>query len=350
MTTKLMLSEFPFHWPSGILVKDIIDKITNSIDRHFPSPQKNFVLDVTWGNSPHQIKETLDQYESFGHIDNLFFVALFDPMVNGIPHPPYRDFKFFQIGNVNDERYFKYRIEFHAILLSSDIFKSYTEEDLELKFDNLSHYLCYQNKPHLHRQYLTHLLIKNELFSKGIVTLHNMDGTNKKEFIYPELKIFSIEETIEDHYLQDRGFTRTNNPYSLGETEIWQNCFLNVVCETFPNTADPTWNLISEKTFKPIIGMRPFIINGHRTILNHLEESGFYTFEEYWKEVDFRNCFEQTSTVDRCFNVIQKICNMPVNEIRSMYRDMLPKLKHNRQRFFNYAIEQKQKIEIMFDI
>lgn len=343
-----MLSEFPFHWPSGVIVKDVLDKLVDSIDKRYPSPYKNFVLDVTWGNSPHMIIETLKQYNDFGHIDNLFFVALFDPMVTGIPHPTYTDFKFYQVGNVNEEQYYKYRIEFHAYLLSK-IFKKYTEDELELKFDNFKHYLSYQNKPRLHRQYYTHLLIKNNIFDKGVVTLTDMDGTNKQQFEYPELQVFSIEENIDDKYSQDSGFTKTNNPYSLGEISVWQNCFLNVVHETFPNTQDVTWNLISEKIFKPLIGMRPFVLNGHRSIYAHLEEYGFYTFEEYWNEINFRNLPEMRSTVEACFNVTNKICQMPLDEIKSMYSDMKPKLIHNRNRFFEYAEEQYKKIENLFD-
>lgn len=348
MTTKLMLSEFPFTWPAGKILKNVLNNIVKSIDERFPSPYKNFVIDATWANSPHMIKEISKEYENFGHIDNLFFVALFDPMVIGIPFPRSQDFKFYQVGNVNEERFYKYRFDFHAILISK-IFKEYTTDELQLKFDNFKYYLSYQNKPWDHRQYYTHLLINNNLIDKGVVTLSDMNGTNKEQFKYPNLKVFKIEENIPFEYLQDNGMTKTNNPYSLGEISIWQNSFLNVVHETFHNTIQDSYILISEKIHKPLIGLRPFILNGHRSIYNHLEESGFYTFEEYWKEINFRNLTSMESNVEGCVYITNKICQMPLDEIKSMYLDMMPKLIHNRNRFFEYAEEQHKKIGNLFN-
>ena len=43
---------------------------------------------------------------------------------------------------------------------------------------------------------------------------------------------------------------------SLGHPDNWQSFFVNVVVETAPGAMD----FISEKTLKPILGYKPFII------------------------------------------------------------------------------------------
>ena len=49
--------------------------------------------------------------------------------------------------------------------------------------------------------------------------------------------------------------------YSFGDMDLWRSHFLNVVSEGQHGVYYPVW--ITEKTFKPLMGARPFIVYGH---------------------------------------------------------------------------------------
>jgi hypothetical protein len=346
----------PDFWTPGPIIKEILKKVADSVDKNFPN-SKNFVIDTTWVSSDNCRQALLQDYAEFGHVDNLFLCATADIMIKrNFPLPSNPDLKIFQLGSIDESRFEKYRFNFPAISLTR-AFKNYTDEELLLTDANPKRFLCYQNKPHIHRQLFTHKIIEAGLMDKGLLSLQK----NKHEdFLYPTLQIFSIEEEIDDRFRIDPSREGPQNieddkqiPYCLGDIKVWQQCFLTVTAETFHNwynEHDPSsnWWFVSEKTFKPIIGMRPFVLNGNPKILEHLEAEEFYTFEEYWKDIDFRGQRTMERTVEACFTVVQRICNMSSSEITAMYQDMLPKLQHNRERFFHHAQEQEDKIYTMF--
>jgi len=50
----------------------------------------------------------------------------------------------------------------------------------------------------------------------------------------------------------------------------------------------PDANLfVSETQFKPIIGLRPYLINGNPKTYEWLERQGFKTFNKYFPGIDF---------------------------------------------------------------
>lgn len=344
MTIKIVYGHgWPYHHTASPLVEILIKKIANSFDQRFPE-KNNIIIDSTWGNFPDITNSLKDLYLEIEKVDNVLLFSSVDPLPDGIHLPENNEFNLFEVGQIINPKFKKYQIDFHAIAVKK-FFKKYTEEDLTLDKSNLVRFLCYQNKPHLHRQMLSHFLIRDNIDELGIVTLNSDD--NGSPFIYPTLSVSSVNESIEEEYLQGKGYYK-NNPYSLGETSIWKKCFLNVVSETFPPDSFDGWMFISEKTYKPILGMRPFIINGQGKILEYLENKGFFTFEEYWNGVDFRTYVSVEDTVEKVVKVIKQICSMSQAEIIDMYSNMLPKLIHNRQRFFEFANEEENKIEHMF--
>ena len=108
-----------------------------------------------------------------------------------------------------------------------------------------------------------------------------------------------------------------NDITSLGDMTIWETSFLNVITETI---TDQNW--ASEKTFKPIIGKRPFVIVNNNNDIARLQRWGFKTFSDYWDE--------DSPAVE----IIKKVCSMSDKEVTDMYNDMLPILEHNHNHFF----------------
>jgi hypothetical protein len=134
--------------------------------------------------------------------------------------------------------------------------------------------------------------------------------------------------------------------HSLGNMNYWQNHFLTIVSETEFNPWDNMF--ISEKTWKPILGLRPFIINGQTKIYKYLRSQGFKTFNQYFNGIELEN-LKEFEVHDSIISVLKYLVTLNKKEIMSMYNDMLPDLIHNKARFFEFAQEQNNQINNIFN-
>jgi hypothetical protein len=110
-------------------------------------------------------------------------------------------------------------------------------------------------------------------------------------------------------------------------TEGYSDIFAELVCETYFSgfTFFPT-----EKTFRPMIQLTPFITFGPQGFLTNLHRSGFKTFNQYWDEG-----YDECVGVERILKIRQvlaQLFELDQPALQEMYIDMLPILEHNKQR------------------
>lgn len=335
------------------LVKETLQNIANQVDLKFPN-EVNLVVDATWIHFQKPFDDLQQIYLENPKIDNFFLIGTADiiqPL--GINYPSNPDLKLFQIGSISDDYFQPYRLEW-GIWSSVKLFQNYTDQDIRLLYSpNIKPYICYQNKPHEHRQLLTYKLQQENLLDKGIVTLNKNED---QDFIYPGLTRLSVPEFISRNYYLDSKSELTNPidqkqiPYSLGELSYWQNSFLNVVSETFPN--DGGTPFISEKTVKPILGLRPFIINGNYRIERTLFQRGINCHEFlYDVGVPLNEWFTDDSEkiIDNCVRVIKEVCSWSNQKIFNYYRDkLLEHCRFNRLTLLGLVDETETKINNIF--
>ena len=130
--------------------------------------------------------------------------------------------------------------------------------------------------------------------------------------------------------------------HSVGNLNLWQQHFLNIVSETEFLPWDNTF--VSEKTWKPIIGLRPFVINGQTKIYTWLRKHGFRTFNHWFGGVELEEVNE-LEVHNSIVKVIEYLRDFSKQELQNLYNSMLPDLRHNRQRFFEFAQEQQHRID-----
>jgi hypothetical protein len=182
---------------------------------------------------------------------------------------------------------------------SGKAFKTYSDQDVTpVDFENT--FLCYNRKPTFHRKWLYEQFKKHSLLNKGIFTLGNDD---------PE-----------------KGLGIPNDNASLGPLDVWNRSFLIIVTETDHNmnTAVP---FVSEKIWKPLIGMRPFVCLGDKGTIKSLKDEGFHTFNEFF------GCRKDDLTVDDVVNLVKRYKGNTTQD----YNSLEEKLIHNRKRFFEYT-------------
>ena len=114
------------------------------------------------------------------------------------------------------------------------------------------------------------------------------------------------------------------------EYHLWQKSFLHVVNETV--FYDKKLHL-TEKIFKPIVSMRPFILVAAPGNLRYLKSYGFRTFDR-WIDETYDSIEDNDSRLDAITDQIQILCSMHPHALHDMLNDMHDTLIYNKQHFF----------------
>jgi len=119
------------------------------------------------------------------------------------------------------------------------------------------------------------------------------------------------------------------NPTHLNLLKIYNQFFAELVCETYfsGNTFFPT-----EKTFRPIIGMKPFITHSSPGYLTELKKRGYQTFNKWWSEE--YDLWGDSTRLRKMQNIITEILSWSPEKLHQVYSEMMPVLEHNRENYF----------------
>jgi len=106
--------------------------------------------------------------------------------------------------------------------------------------------------------------------------------------------------------------------------EFYPNILVDVVAETFVtgNTFFAT-----EKTVRPMLLKKPFIIMGSKNFMIYLRQMGFRTFHDFWDE-DYDG-FEGKEKYLCILELINHLSSLSDDELQTMYIKMKPILEHN---------------------
>ena len=184
-------------------------------------------------------------------------------------------------------------------------------------------FLSYNGKPHKHRKDLVKELAKENLLDKGYVS-----------FASKELQ--PLKKIKQDDILENRIVPGPYDPLTFGPMENWNTFFLNVVTETSHDPSDIWfWN---EKTFKPMLGYRPFLTyapGGNIEMLKH------YKFEDY--TTDFKDISDLDLTNTNNVVPFLKVLSSQNNKyIIYKYKKLWEKITYNRQNFFDHVKKQSE--------
>lgn len=227
------------------------------------------------------------------------------------------------VGNTRGKFYFNFWAEFIRINSNGFINEKYLRAP---QFEKT--YMCLNRKPHDHRAFLVDKLISKNLIDRGLVSFGNQ---------------FIIDEYLDDIVsLGEKAvygnMSIKNDIVTLGDIDNWSRCFINVVSETTVHTD----LFISEKTWKPIIGMRPFLILGDQNIYLQLKELGFDTFDDV-----FGTWWQNDNWQHRALSITDILDNFDLKDCQPCYQNIYHRLLKNRQRFFEYIQENRERIETL---
>ena len=339
-------THFPKDWQYGPEEIHIFNSTAQQVDKQFPN-DRNLVINTTWFGSQFDNGEWQRALSFNAEFDNLFLLSVIDPLYLSdedleIIVNKYNIKQVYRIGMFEGS---KYEWNFHG-LIGKDLMPSYTEEQVLMQDPEYA-YMLYQRKPRYHRIEITEMLKQRDLLKHGIVTLGGPDGKNDWQGGTQHWEAITIEDYPEDyhHNGSEEDFAGVpNDLVTVGRLDLWQKHFLNIISETVFDEWEPL--LVTEKMWKAIIGLRPFLVHGNPKTYAWMRNHGFKTFNDYWSHIPVETSTDDHGAHDSVWKVIEFL---QTQDLKQMYLDMLPDLRYNKLRFDEFSREQEYKMEHIFE-
>lgn len=225
------------------------------------------------------------------------------------------------VGNTDGEYYFSFWLDF--VYENIDSFELF---DNSYAVSNMKHFMCLNRKPHHHRKLLVMGL--RSLMDYGYLS---WGGDNPI--------LLNEDSCITDKTWIDGAYPIENDVLSLGHPHNWQSHFLNVVTESCNHSN----TFVSEKTLKPIIGKRPFIILGDNKIYDKLHEWGIDTYDDLfgtgYNDPNYEN------RIEWIYNTVHRFCQIPKEELPVMLEHLRPRLDKNYNKLREQMILNRERIK-----
>ena len=195
-----------------------------------------------------------------------------------------------------------------------------------------------------HRAYRAALLCRmldQDIVGCGSISFHGTQTEIIAELNNPHTRLSNISRTMIQTMLPrladlpwqlDRVPVNGDLSARFGHQEyaLWQRSLWHMVTETV--FYDPKLHL-TEKTFKPIVAQRPFVLVAAPGNLAYLRSYGFQTFDR-WIDESYDMIQDPDLRLDAIVTEIARFAHMSVQELRDIQQDMQSVLVHNKQHFF----------------
>lgn len=298
---------------------------------HYHLPDNLVFLDTTWLHINPKLEEFVNENKNntlLAYSGPDWENTVCRPSVHTWLSELHSDVKY--IGNSSGKYYFSFWLDFVYTYIDNYNF-DYNQTDIFKVFMSLN------RKPHNHRIYLVNEIYKKQLNTFGYVSLgidtDNRDYLNLNVPIKLDRDIVNIEG---DKSISGNAGGITNDISTLGEINNWKSHFVNIVSETTVHTDV----FLSEKTLKPILGYKPFIVLGDSNIYNKLHEWGIDTFDDFFGT----GYKDYASYTDRSKWIVDIIDQLKNENLNLLYKSIIPRLIKNKDLLINAAVKNRQRI------
>jgi len=184
-------------------------------------------------------------------------------------------------------------------------------------------YMCLNRKPHPHRLRLYQGLENAGILDSGFVSMGGI----------PPMRL--LDNDVEGQNFAPNGgieqYGIGNDIASLGNINRWQRHFVNIVTETIYDV--DACNFLSEKTFKPILGLRPFLIYAPNGGVECLKCRGFEPYVNDFNDIVDTDLIQPYNVVE----FLRVLSGQPKSYWQMKFCQLKEKLIHNKEHFTNYV-------------
>ena len=194
-------------------------------------------------------------------------------------------------------------------------------------------YICTNNIAKMHRCLIMDLLCKHNLIDVGAIAWRDIIRAfdNDRE-LYPDLTDSQRGNYKYQYWTPKRMFLDYDLSDFHQETvpDQYNQSFMQLVTESDDDTA-----FFSEKTATPILLNKPFLVAGGQYHHRELNRLGFVNYDELF---DYSFDVEPDITVryELLVQNVKRISMLPTEELSRLYKQIFPKLVHNKQLAMTY--------------
>ena len=179
------------------------------------------------------------------------------------------------------------------------------------------------------------LVLMSELEERGLVGDALVSYTRYQEeetkHVLPANKLAKIKQYCSVSKRFDEPGDVINNQSMHINVNTHLSSFFNLVTET---CFYESFNHLTEKVFRPIVMLQPFVLASTAGSLAYLKRYGFKTFDQ-WIDESYDTISNPFKRIDAIVRVVDNICSLSKEQQQAMYQEMLPILIHNREHFYN---------------
>ena len=330
--------DFNFGWGEEHHLRQLEQQIIfEYLDSWVKDNKHNIVVNSTWyGMDHHQV---VKQYMDNHPVDRVACVCFMDP---AIVHEGW-----FENYNVEVRKIGYYRSvdEIDAWALYHDrYFRKPVviggAEGIDTPF------LCYNRKPHWHRKRFWSQLHERDLIDRGVVSMGWGSAAGRSPVFSSKqrraIRAFEPDNPVQAFMAPNMDPEMTgivNDIFSLGAMKIWNQCLLNVVTETVYDV-EKDW-FVSEKIYKPIMGLRPFIVHAPNGAANWLTHIGLEHFLDDFKDITDLELRDPMLHAE----FLQQLSSQSVSYLQHKYQQLLDKIRFNHSEFYQHIARTKQKVQ-----
>jgi hypothetical protein len=322
---------FPYAWKAGRVEYLIRDILARKVEQQL-SVNKVMFINPTWLH-----ENDIDQNINDENPDFIICHNFADPVVPRIFDAIKKSGRpYIMIGNADH-----CRLDFWAMVCDL-YFKSYSDQETFVLSnpEAVKKYICLNRKPHPHRIRMVEQLKMQGVFDDGYVSLGlpgagaiTVDSNfDESQGITDEHGNIGIDERFVSNKIR-------NDIFSVGDLEVWNRSYLCLVTETEFSNGNPQEFFISEKTWKPVLGYRPFFVYGQPKLREYLKAQGFDIFEDIFDysivDETLPDYGRQVQYAQVAINAINKITSPYGSYCENFYR-----FQQNKKRFHDYVYEQ----------
>ena len=203
-----------------------------------------------------------------------------------------------------------------------------------------NHFLFKVRRPREHRLAMLSKLAMDNHLSKGDwscltpVTIEYQFQHLEQGFgisISPET-IRELDKQI-PHTLESESSSEYNNvsAWTDQHPEAYKSSYLYICTETYMHEPHKS---LTEKVFKPIVNLQPFVFIAYKGALQQLKDLGFKTFSPFIDE-SYDDIEDKGERFRQAYKEIDRLLSMPIEELHELYWKMEDILIHNQQHLLN---------------
>jgi hypothetical protein len=238
---------------------------------------------------------------------------------------------------------------FHKNLLYSHFDRLFSKSSQKVN----KHFTCLMGTDRYVRRYILYLLKKGNLLSFGHVSHNRIPRQQIDDSLFINTLKTKMGNTFEDYLKHSTDiitFQDDNENVRDWGDELsiyeYQSC-ISLVCETAVSIGSIA---ITEKTLKPILLKKPFLVVAEPYFLKYLRYIGFKTFNSIFDE-SYDNILCPVTRCEKVYKQLEDFCKLSLNDAIDATTKMKYITDYNYDYFYNHlnkTSDIKNKLETYF--